>query len=312
MKNTKKYRKINKSTRRHKGGIRRNNVSQFITQTAGYNSIFNDSQTGGQAGGPSPATATLNIYQLESSSLRESLQSYGDAIQSIIDAAQTGVDIYQLPTGAPTTTNPNTPSYNEMVIQYNSAKDVRDAAVTLMNTFSGPTGLYKTIYGDSAVFIPTPSPAPAVSGGMFGGQAGAPSAATLAPRSGLTQTLLQTKLQEFGNALMNLSYIAYNYNTMYNTTQPLNDVSPSGTTEYTAYSAFRSQQVASESILEAIESTVTSFSGTDDFNASTGTGSRGLYRAILGDSFRFTPPSPPPGVGIAVARIASSSTPASA
>jgi hypothetical protein len=286
MKNTKRIRKTNKSTKKYKGGIRRNNVAQFITQTAGYNSIFNDIQSGGS---PAPAAAGLNIYQLEPSSIRESLQSYGDALQSILDSARTGLDIYQLPTGAPTTTSPTTPSYNEMVIQYNAVKKVHDAAVSLMATFNGPTGLYKTIYGNSAVFVATPSPAPAMAGGV--------AATGLVPVTGLTEAILQSKLQAFGNAIVNLIIAATEHNALYATNQPLNNASPSGTTEYTAYSAFRSQQISSESILEAAQSTGLSFTGTDDFNAATGTGSRGLYRSILGDSFVFTPVLPPtPGV----------------
>jgi len=283
MKNTKKNRKNNKSTKKQKGGIRRNNVAQFITQTAGYNSIFNDTKTGG---GPAPAPV-LNIYRLEPSSIRDSLQSYGDALQSIVESAQSGLDIYQLPTGAPTTTSPTTPSYNEMIIQYNASKNLRDAAVNLMNTFNGPTGLYKTIYGSTAVFVATPSPAPAMSGGV--------AATELVPVVNLTQAVLQSKLQAFGMALINLLEAATICNSLYTTAQPLNDVSPSGTTEYTAYTAFRSQQISSESILEAVGSTITSFAGTDDYNPSTAVGSPGLYRSILGDSFVFTiPPAPAP------------------
>ena len=48
MKTTKKGKKINKTTKKFKGGIRQNNMAQFMTQTAGYNSIFIDTQSGGQ------------------------------------------------------------------------------------------------------------------------------------------------------------------------------------------------------------------------------------------------------------------------
>lgn len=277
MKNTKKSKKTNKTTRRYKGGIRRNNVSTFITQTAGYNSIFGSSLHGGT--GPVPASAGLNIYNLEPQSLRESLQSYGEAIQSIVDSAQTGLDIYQLPTGAPTTQSDDTPSYNEMLIQYNSAKDLYTAANTFKTTFND---LYRTIYGSSAVFVYisslSPSPASAVS-----------TTPILQPVTGINQLTLQSKLDAFGNALLSLKDIADANNLLFITSGgPLTDVSPSGTTTYTAYSAFISQQIASLSIKEAIDSTYISFAGTDDYNASTQTGSRGLYRALLGDSFSFS------------------------
>jgi hypothetical protein len=284
MKNTKKSKKTNKTTRRYKGGIRRNNVSTFITQTAGYNSIFGGTLTGGQvpsASGPGPASAGLNIYNLEPDSLYKSLQSYGEAIQSIVDSAQTGLDIYQLPTGAPTTQSDETPSYNEMLIQYNSAKDLYTAANTFKTTFND---LYSTIYGSSAVFVYvsslSPSPASAVS----------TTTPILQPVTGINQLTLQSKLDAFGNALLSLKDMADANNLLFNTSGgPLSDVSPSGTTTYTAYSAFISQQIASLSLKEAIDSTYTSFAGTDDYNASTQTGSRGLYRALLGDSFSFSP-----------------------
>lgn len=281
MKNTKKSKKMNKTTKRYKGGIRKNNVSTFITQTAGYNSIFVDGQSGGVA--PSPGPAGLNIYNLELSSLRNSLQSYGDAIYSIVDTAQTGLDIYNLPTGAPTAVNNATPSYNEMVIQYNSAKRLYDASIILKNKF---TELYQLIYGSTAVFMYTPSPVAAQSGG----QNAAPPVV-----SGITQTALQSTLQQFGDAVNVLNSITETNNSLFNTTAPLTEVASSDTMPYTAYSAFVSQKIAAESLNEAINSTYESFVGTSDYNPASSTGSRGLYRSLLGDSFSFTPSALPPG-----------------
>ena len=291
MKNTKKTKKSNKTTRRYKGGIRRNNVSTFITQTAGYNSIFGDTLTGGQLS-PAPA-AGLNIYNLDPQSLRESLQSYGEAIQSIVDTAQTGLDIYNLPTGAPRAQSTNTPSYNEMVIQYNSANDLYNAANTFKTTFDD---LYRTIYGSSAVFTPGPQPQPQPQP-QSGGQA---------LQQQITETLLRSKLQAFGNALVVLREIADVNNSLFTTTQPLNDV-PSNSSTYSAYAAFRSQQISADSINAAIDSTYISFAGTSDYNASTQTGSRGLYRALLGDSFSFIPSAGSVSQSQSVSR--SSSTP---
>ena len=276
MKNTKKSKKTNKTTKRYKGGIRKNNVSTFITQTAGYNSIFVDGQSGGVAPAPAPASG-LNIYNLDLASLRNSLQSYGDAIYSIVDTAQTGLDIYNLPTGAPTAVNNATPSYNEMVIQYNSAKRLYDASIILKTKFEN---LYKLIYGSTAVFTYTPSPVAAQSGG----QNPPPPVESV-----LTQTALQSKLQEFGNAIKALQNILNTTNSLFNTTAPLTEVASSDTAPYTAYSAFVSQKIAAESLKEAIDSTLESFAGTSDYNPASSTGSRGLYRSLLGDSFNFTP-----------------------
>ena len=291
MKNTKKFKKNSSKTKKYKNGGRKNNMTSFITQTAGYNSIFGGSSQVG--GNPSPAPSSgLAIYNLEVPSLRASLQSYGDAIQSIVESAQTGLDIYQLPPNAPTTYDDETPSYNEILSQYNSSRELKEAADTLKNTFSGPNGLYKTIYGSSAVFVATPSPAPA----MSGGQGGTPP--SLSPVSGLTVSILQPKLQEFGNAIVNLILIANTSKLLYNTSAPLGDASPSGTTSYIAYTTFKSQQTASESILEALNSTYESFAGTSDYNPTTQTGVRGLYRGLLGDAYNFTPPPLPAEMGV--------------
>ena len=78
-------------------------------------------------------------------------------------------------------------------------------------------------------------------------------------------------------------------NSLFNTTAPLTEVASSDTAPYTAYSAFVSQKIAAESLKEAIDSTYESFAGTSDYNPASSTGSRGLYRSLLGDSFNFTP-----------------------
>jgi len=285
MKNTKKIKKNSGKTKKSKNGGRKNSMATFITQTAGYNSIFGDSRQVGGNPAPSPARQ-LAIYDLDPPSLRSSLQSYGDAIQSIVESSETGLDIYQLPPSAPNTFEEDTPSYNELLVQYNSAKELKEAADALKTAFSGPTGLYKTIYGSSAVFVATPSPGPARSGGQ-----GTP--ATLSPVSGLTLAILQPKLQAFGNALFNLLRIADTNKYLYNTSRSLADVSPSGTTSYVAYTTFKSQQVASESILDALNTTLESFAGTSDYDPRTQTGIRGLYRGLLGDANSFTPPPLP-------------------
>ena len=66
-------------------------------------------------------------------------------------------------------------------------------------------------------------------------------------------------------------------------------------------------KVSADSINAAIDSTYISFAGTSDYNASTQTGSRGLYRALLGDSFSFIPSAGSVSQSQSVSR--SSSTP---
>ena len=299
MSNTKKFKKNNSTSRKFKksAGRRNNNItSRFITQTAGYNSIFGgSSQAGGNtspAPRPRPAGANaVNIYNLEPPSLLRSLQTYGDAIQAIVDTTQTGIDIYALPDGAPENFSGNTPAYNEFLAQYNAAKELKDAANNLMRTFNfadsniDNRGLYQTIYGNTVTFIATPSPAAATTGGSLvsGGQT------SLQPIAGLTNALLQTKLQAFGNAINVLKDIATRNNTDFTTIPPDLPELSSSQTGFTAYKSFVAQQIASKSIYLAITTTYESFAGTTTYDPTDGDTSRGLYRAILGDNTNFSP-----------------------
>ena len=293
MKNTKKGRKLNGKTKKYKkGGQRRQeNYSQsFITQTAGYNSLFNDIQKGGQVS-PNPApSSTLNIYSLDTISLRNSLQSYGDAIDALVDTAKTGVDIYTMPSGAPRTGGP---SYLEMVNQYNTAKRLYDAVLNVSDKFSGPSGLYKTIYGSAAIFVPTPSRTNIAPAPQSGGQsAPAPAVLGLTPVRNLTLTQLQTVLNNLGNALFEAKNLSESSKSLFTTDAPLPEVPSSASIDYTAYSSFVSQRIASDSLFEALESTYDSFVGSDDFDGTNGV--RGFYRSILGDQYRFRPTTSAP------------------
>jgi hypothetical protein len=293
MSNTKRFKKNSSKSRKFKKSARRNDntTSRFITQTAGYNSIFGGSSQVGGSPTPAPRPAgpnLVNIYNLVEADLRNSLQQYGDAIDAIQTVTQTGIDIYNIPDGAPTNFYGDTPTYNELLLQYNAAKELQEAANNLMRTFSSTTGtigLYQTIYGDTVNFIATPAPAPATSGGkLFSGGQGAPP-----PRAGLTNAILRPKLQAFGNAINVLKGIATKNNTDYKTNPDNLPELESGATGFVAYSSFVSQQIASKSIFDAITTTYESFAGTATYDPLDADTSRGLYRAILGDSENFSP-----------------------
>lgn len=278
VKQSKKYRKSISKSRKYKGGANRKNQNYsqtFTSQVAGYNSIF----IGGQQSSPAPASS-IQVYNLDPASLRDSMQSYGDAVYAIVDTAQTGSDIYKSGNLGIINQTSN-PLLYQFAQQQSVANNVLNKANLLKTSFNN---LYAGIYGTAAVFVPTETaPAPA------GSTSTTPSVRN--PVSGLTTSQLQGLLNDFGAKLYQLLQVVQSNVNELNTPNI-----QTSTNDGPAFSTFISQKTSMESLLTAVQSTITSFSGTPDYNPSTSTGVRGLYRAILGDTYLFTIPAPAPSV----------------
>jgi len=300
-----------KSRRIIKKGLKTKKFKNGGRKTNGYNQLITTQMQGGQAS-PNPAPASgLNIYNIDTVSLRGSLQSFGDAVSAFVATAQTDLDTFKTPSNIPTTGVTAGSLYALLIAQRNSANNLLLAANNVMSVFYNtnstatngipPGGIYRAVYGNSAVFVatptapaprPAPRPAAAASGGYNhdGGQSSpAPSPSTRLAT--VNEPNLLASLQAFGNKLLEFKAAAQAQVEQLATPGTL----PPGTesTIGPAYSAFVAQQNAARDLVTAADSVMMAFAGSpgpyDGVN-----GTRGLYRAIMGNNANFTASSPAP------------------
>jgi hypothetical protein len=143
--------KSKRNTRKKHGGRKNNNYgSRYLTQTAGfknvlgYNSILGSKYTGGTV-----APAAARTYN--DSSIRTTLENFGNSMINLqyvisndpaIDAAQAALDAQDI-----------------------SAQNFKEAITRLYDSFRGTLntagqrrgGLFQAIYGETAVFTPSPA-----------------------------------------------------------------------------------------------------------------------------------------------------------
>ena len=310
MAKSRRYIKRSSKTKRGKrGGQKNENYSQFaLTQMQGGST-------------PAPAPAGLNIYTIDTTSLRNSLQSFGDAVWAFKATAQTGVDTFQTPgaVALPAAAGPTVTLYSLLISQKSAADMLLQKANDVMNSFYNtnatavngipPGGIFRAIYGPSMVFVatpmpgaPTPAPATVPGGHMQGGSVPRPAPRPApAPANSLpllNQVNLLASLQKFGDSLISFRTAAE--------AQVLQVASPDlSATQYQpnastgpAYAAFMSQKEAADALVTASKSVLAAFAGSpsptvpdpgspnptsyDGVN-----GVRGLYRAIMGNSVNF-------------------------
>ena len=305
MAKSRRYIKRSSKTKRGKrGGQKNENYSQFaLTQMQG----------GQAAPAPRPAPAGgLNIYTIDTVSLRNSLQSFGDAVWAFKATAQTGVDTFQTPMGIPPAPGSGVTIYSLLLSQKSSADILLQKANDVMNSFYNtsatavngvpPGGIFRAIYGPTAVFVATPmpgapTPAPIAGGGymLSGGVAPAPRPAPANSLPLLNQANLFASLQKFGDSLISFRTAA-EAQVAQVASPDLSTFQPNATTG-PAYAAFMSQKEAADALVIASTSVLTAFAGSPsptvpDAASSTGpydgvNGVRGLYRAIMGNSVNF-------------------------
>jgi len=295
MVKSRKVIKKNVKTKRVKRGGRKNE---------NYNPIAITQMQGGQEGGVAPAPAPsdgLNIYNMDGVSLQSSLQSFGDAVYAFVATAQTDVDTFKTP-NIPTTGVAAGTLYALLLEQKTSSINLQNSANAVMSAFYNTNstasngipagGIYRAIYGPSAIFVATPipgspRPAPAVSGGYNhdGGVNPAP-----APPSGnginiASPENLRAALQAFGNKLAAFKISAESQVTQV-ASPDLTDFQATAGNSGPAYSAFLAQKSAATNLVSAAASVMTAFAGSpgpyDGVN-----GTRGLYRAIIGNTANF-------------------------
>lgn len=144
MRKTKRYNKRAKSRKIKRGGRKYNNMALQTTQIVG-------GAVGGQAAStPAPAPAPVSILRLanlDESSVRASLQSFGDSVYTLQSAVEQGQTTAQSIIDAAT-------------LQKTALDTLKASADRLVQIVAGPTGLYNKLV--VTPFVQTPqSPAPA-------------------------------------------------------------------------------------------------------------------------------------------------------
>jgi len=303
MTKSRKFIKRGSKTKRGKKGGRKNEE---------YNPILLSQMQGGQvapAPRPAPAPAGLNIYNIDTISLRNSLQSFGDAVTAFKDTAQTGIDTFKIPTGLPSPIATSSPAYSLLFSQKNSSTSLLNAANDVMSAFYNTSstvvngipagGIYRAIYGPSSVFVATPRPpaaAPVAVGGFMhiGGVAPRPAPAG----NGLVianEANLLASLQAFGNKLITFRTAATAQVTELDSPD-ISDFEPTSATSGAAYGAYVAQKRAASDLVEAARAVLSAFAGSPSVAVPDATGAtvydgvngiRGLYRAIMGNTANF-------------------------
>ena len=315
MAKSRKYIKRTVKTKRIKRGGRKDENYNPIALTQMQGGQSGAGQSGGNPS-PSPAPGSgLNIYTIDTVSLRDSLQSFGDAVYAFKETAITDVETFEVPEGIPTTPVTAGSLYALLLAQKSSADNLLTSANSVYDAFyntrvvgSAPVnsipggGIYRAIYGNSAIFVPTPtSPAPApraVSGGSVGGVV--PAAASGSVLNITSTANLLAALQAFGDKLIGFKSAAQAQVTQA-ASPSLTSFQPTATTG-PAYAAFIAQQTAANDLVTAANSVLTAFAGNPstmfpDSDGGTGpydgvNGTRGLYRAIISNSANFVPTPP--------------------
>lgn len=301
MTKSRKFIKRSSKTKRGKKSGRKNED---------YNPIVMSQMQGGQAAPrPAPAPARLNIYSIDTISLRNSLQSFGDAVTAFKDTAQTGIDTFKIPSGLPSPVAGSSSAYSLLFAQKNSSTNLLASANNVLSAFYNTSstvvdgipagGIYRAIYGPSAVFVPTPRPpaaAPASVGGFLhiGGVAPRPAPAG----NGLviaSEANLLASLQAFGNKLIGFRTAAEAQVTEL-ISPDISEFEPTASTSGAAYGAYVSQKRAASDLVEAANAVLSAFAGSPSVAVPDATGNtvydgvngiRGLYRAIMGNSTNF-------------------------
>jgi len=309
-----------KSRRLIKRTLKTKRVKRGGRKNENYNPIAVTQMQGGQTVAPRPAPASgLNIYTIDIVSLRDSLQSFGDAVYAFKETARTDADTFNTgytpnvanPLSIPTTgVTPGT-LYALFLEQKRTSNDLTTAANNVYNAFYNtstaaangipPGGIYKAIYGSTAIFVPTPIPAPAPAGATV--VAAAPAAVSNGNTVSITsEANLRSALQAFGDKIASFKVASQAQVNQVNS--PDLSSFPARTETGPAYSAFLAQQTAANDLVSASDSVMTAFVGSPSivFPGTGGTttfdgvnGTRGLYRAILGNTENFTPTAPAPG-----------------
>jgi len=308
-----------KSRKHIKRSVKTKRIKRGGRKDENYNPIAVTQMQGGQSGtNPSPAPTPgsgLNIYTIDTVSLRDSLQSFGDAVYAFKETAVTDVETFEVPDGLPTTPVTAGSLYALLLAQKSSADNLLTSANSVYDAFYNTRpvssalvngipggGIYRAIYGNSAIFIPTPvSPAPApraISGGAVGGVV--PAAASGSVLNITSTANLLDALQAFGDKLIGFRTAAQAQVTQVASPslalfQPTSDTGP-------AYAAFIAQQTAANDLVTAANSVLTAFAGNPsrmfpDSDGGTGpydgvNGTRGLYRAIISNNANFVPTPP--------------------
>jgi hypothetical protein len=304
MAKSRRYIKRSSQTKRGKRGGQKNE---------NYNPILSTQMQGGQAAPrPAPAPAGLNIYTIDAVSLRNSLQSFGDAVYAFEDTAETGLDTFKIPTGIPNPEPTSGASYSLLFAQKNSSANLLTAANNVVKAFYNTNsstvdgipggGIFRAIYGSSAVFVATPmppAPPPTAVGGFMhiGGVAPAPRPRPAPAGNGLviaSEAALLASLQAFGNKLIAFR-TASEAQVAQLASPDISDFQPNAATG-AAYGAFVAQQTAASNLVDAAKAVLAAFAGSPSVAVPDVTGAtvydgvngiRGLYRAIMGNSANF-------------------------
>jgi len=303
-----------KSRKYIKRSVKTKRVKKSGRKNENYNPIVVTQMQGGQVGGsPGPAPGPgngLNIYNIDTTSLQGSLQSFGDAVYAFKETARTDVETFDTPTGIPTAGVVAGTLYSLLLAQKTSANTLMTAATDVYNAFYNTSataangipagGIYRAIYGNTAVFVPTPMPpaaAPAASGGGYvGGVVPAPAGPSGSGLNITSTANLLASLQAFGDKLVAFK-TAEQAQVAQVASPSLASFQPTPTTG-PAYAAFIAQQTAANDLVTAANSVMTAFAGSPSImfpdNGSTGpydgvNGTRGLYRAIISNNANFVP-----------------------
>ena len=134
MAKTKRYSKRSKSRKVKRGG-RKNNTALKMSQMVG----------GQETPQPAPAPSILNLNRLDEQSVKDAVQSFGDAARGLKSAVAQGVATVASLSSAVT-------AQGQALASLETSVNALDTAIT------GTNGLYSKILAGNPVFVQTPEP----------------------------------------------------------------------------------------------------------------------------------------------------------